>query len=763
MRLRGALVLVVVTGFGGVAFGQQPALLVEVAGSRAPEKNPVPDVAVRSRAVLINDAVLPTANTRAGARVRLNLFDDVVLDVALESLTARNSNRYTWAGRVTDDEYSSVTIAVVDDAVQANVHSPAHGNFQIRYGADGVSQVYEIDPSRFPACATGPAQAVTPTPALIGERRTPAARGTASSADVLVVYTRTARIAVGGTAAMEALIDLAIVESNDAYLFSLVDFALNLVGAFEVGYVESSGFGSALDSLRVAGDGILDEVHVARESAGADFVSLIISDSSSCGIGYLMTSLLGDFSGSAFSVEHYGCATGNFSFAHELGHNMGAMHDLTQSPGGGLFPDSNGWHWGNSTQPGIDGAYRSIMAYAPGTRVQRFSNPNVIFADEPTGLLNVANNALTLDASAPVAAAWRAPAAWITVLPQDGVNSIGDEGGPFAPSSLVFTLDNLDSMSANWTASSNQAWASLSSTSGSLGSGGTTIVTVNFGAAANALPAGLHTATVTFTDITNARVSQYNVRLLAIGQPSETVQYFFPMNTHPGWAATGQWQFGVPLGFGSNNPDPTSGHTGSNVYGYNLAGDYPNSMLAQTLTAAPVNCSNLENVGLEFWRWLGVENSTWDQASIQVSNNGVTWTNVWVHNGASIVETAWAKQRYDISAVANGQSLVFVRWIMGTTDSSVTFSGWNIDDVTITGDPVGASSSNDIWIDFSHTGVERGTQPLPYSSLEEGMTYLNPGGTLHLAAGSTDETIILGEPMTVIAEGGTVVIGLNAP
>ena len=38
-----------------------------------------------------------------------------------------------------------------------------------------------------------------------------------------------------------------------------------------------------------------------------------------------------------------------------------------------------------------------------------------------------------------------------------------------------------------------------------------------------------------------------------------------------------------------------------------------------------------------------------------------------------------------VSAVADDQATVYVRWVMGTTDGSVTYPGWNIDDIQITG------------------------------------------------------------------------------
>ena len=49
---------------------------------------------------------------------------------------------------------------------------------------------------------------------------------------------------------------------------------------------------------------------------------------------------------------------------------------------------------------------------------------------------------------------------------------------------------------------------------------------------------------------------------------------------------------------------------------------------------------------------------------------------------------AWTAFGYDISATADNQETVYVRWGMGITDSTVTYCGWNIDDVSFTGTPV---------------------------------------------------------------------------
>lgn len=162
--------------------------------------------------------------------------------------------------------------------------------------------------------------------------------------------------------------------------------------------------------------------------------------------------------------------------------------------------------------------------------------------------------------------------------------------------------------------------------------------------------------------------------------------YDFPLDANPGWTTEGLWAYGQPTGGGGQygNPDPTGGHTGPNVYGYNLFGDYENNLPERHLTAGPFDCSALSATTLSFWRWLGVETSTYDHAYVRVSNNGLNWSTIW-ENGGQVSDASWSRHEYDIAAIADGQSDVYVRWTMGTTDSSWQFCGWNIDDVQIWG------------------------------------------------------------------------------
>ena len=156
--------------------------------------------------------------------------------------------------------------------------------------------------------------------------------------------------------------------------------------------------------------------------------------------------------------------------------------------------------------------------------------------------------------------------------------------------------------------------------------------------------------------------------------------------TDKGWTVSGgQWARGVPTGNGGayGGPDPSSGYVGSNVFGYNLNGDYANNIPEYHLTSPVIDCTNKDNVHLKFWRWLGVEQPSYDHAYIRVSTDGTSWTTVW-ENPGTISDENWQEVDYDISAIADNQSTVYVRWTMGTTDGGWTYCGWNIDDVRLT-------------------------------------------------------------------------------
>ena len=101
-----------------------------------------------------------------------------------------------------------------------------------------------------------------------------------------------------------------------------------------------------------------------------------------------------------------------------------------------------------------------------------------------------------------------------------------------------------------------------------------------------------------------------------------------------------------------------------------------------TISKGIANGHSISAVSLKFRRWLNVERNLYDHAYVRVSNNGSSWTTVW-ENGVEVTDSSWGLYEYDISAVADGHSTVYLRWTMGETDGSWLYSGWNIDDVEI--------------------------------------------------------------------------------
>ncbi len=201
--------------------------------------------------------------------------------------------------------------------------------------------------------------------------------------DVLILTTPAARTQAGGANQLNALCDLAVASSNTAYINSGLTARLRNVLRMEINYAEQD-FGSDLSSLAAQGDGILDDVHDLRNACGADLVAMIRTSGEYCGIGYLMPYNDPGASGTGFSVTAQSCLASQ-TFAHELGHNMGCCHasgDGGGCTGGGIFSYSVGWRFS-----GTNGTtYRTVMAYAPGARIDHFSNPNVSFQGAATGV-----------------------------------------------------------------------------------------------------------------------------------------------------------------------------------------------------------------------------------------------------------------------------------------------------------------------------------------------------------------------------------------
>lgn len=221
--------------------------------------------------------------------------------------------------------------------------------------------------------------------------------------DVLVVYTAEARIAAGGSAGIISRIDAAITQGNQAFVNSGADSELNLVHSEEISYTETGSMSTEITRLQNKSDGYMDNVHTIRNTYGADLVVLLTGRKDTggiAGVGYLMTPVGSYFEQYAFSVTRQDQAL-FYTFIHEIGHNMGSHHDSGNASGNAAYPYSYGYRFhAGGTQ------YRTVMAYAPGTRIGYFSNPDVSYSGTPTGTAE-ADNSRSIRNTKPTVAAFR--------------------------------------------------------------------------------------------------------------------------------------------------------------------------------------------------------------------------------------------------------------------------------------------------------------------------------------------------------------------
>ncbi len=202
--------------------------------------------------------------------------------------------------------------------------------------------------------------------------------------DVAVFYTPTARRIAGGTAEMEAMIDIMVAETNQAYVESGVSQQIVLVAREEIEYTESGNTFTDIERFADPSDGHMDEIHTIRNRVGADLVHLIADANFSIAIAIP----------SAFGLTCAKC--GSLSFAHELGHNMGLLHDRYASPRSTSFPYSHGYVNQRAFEGGAPrlARWRTIMAYPNQCAdagidcdwILRFSNPNQTYLGDPLGV-----------------------------------------------------------------------------------------------------------------------------------------------------------------------------------------------------------------------------------------------------------------------------------------------------------------------------------------------------------------------------------------
>ena len=330
--------------------------------------------------------VVPLAVSNPASVLLLNLFEDTALTASLDHLETNPSGSFSWIGHIQGMEHSQVLLVVKDGIMIGNV-STLRAMYQVRYAGEAQHVIREVTPAALPR------EAEPLLTESMEARRSVATESLhtddGSGIDVMVLYTTSARVAAGGTIPMQSLIDLAVAETNQSFANSSIGSRLHLVHAEEVTYAEV-GDDLRLDLVRLrdTSDGQMDHIHALRDEHSADLVNLIVNNGEYCGRAFLMTDVSTSFASWAFSVVKRSCATGYYTFAHELGHNMAARHDWY------VDDQVNSPYSFNHGYVNRTDRWRTVMAYNDHcdddgvycTRLLYWSNPDAMFSGQPMGV-----------------------------------------------------------------------------------------------------------------------------------------------------------------------------------------------------------------------------------------------------------------------------------------------------------------------------------------------------------------------------------------
>ena len=507
---------------------------------------PAYDIGPQQQQALSNISSRPTTSSVQLVKVNANALLGESVTMALPGVGVERADRsktearvagdYTWIGDIAKDNGRAILVVKNGD-ITGSIESPTYRYSIVPLGG-GVHALIKIDQSRFPpdhppggarggALQGAPTRSGEVSPAVlppkdqidkaVAQKRAAATNGAAGDVavadpivvDILVAWTVEARTAYGGD--MAAFAQLAVNAANAAYTASNANVSLRLVGTREVTYSETGRtFDDMLNAVTSGADPAMAPVHTQRASTGADLVSLMINNTSFCGLAWLNSD-----SSSAFSTVYWSCAVSNHSFAHEIGHNFGARHDPFVDPTNTPLAYAHGYITPSN-------AWRTIMAYVNGCgscpRLGYFSNPNVLYQGLPMGTAATHDNArVHRERVATVAAFFSPPAvapvndnfASATALP-------GTTTGSATGTNVAASKETSEPLHAGNAGGASVWWTFVAPSTGAytidtVGSGFNTLLGVYTGNAVNAL------TPIASNDDIGGGVTQSSVTFQAIG------------------------------------------------------------------------------------------------------------------------------------------------------------------------------------------------------------------------------------------------------
>ncbi len=320
------------------------------------------------------------------------------IQVNRRRVTKRGPSDYTWFGKIDGDPSSNVFLTVGGQVMFGRIEYSG-SLYSIEPIGDGLfHRIIKLDTTKimqFDNDILIPPEKVEPSNGVTKNSQNyqitqntlleppVAALDNGSVIDIMILYTDGMAAAYPDNqinTKINSLVDLA----NQAYTNSQVDTRLNIVKTQQISYTDGGSLNTALTEL-INGAGVFSDVAALRDQYAADTVVLLRkyqTSNDSCGLAYVMQNVSSSFASRAFSVTQEGKTNDGFrcsdyALAHEVGHNLGSVHDRAHSTFSGAYDYSYGYD--------VAGVFGTIMSYE-GPTIGYFSNPGITYNGYSIGI-----------------------------------------------------------------------------------------------------------------------------------------------------------------------------------------------------------------------------------------------------------------------------------------------------------------------------------------------------------------------------------------
>jgi hypothetical protein len=305
-----------------------------------------------------------------------------------------NEDNYIWKGQFLKQE-GDLKIYCTDGKVYGTIQIEERF-FEFQSFEAGKSVLFEYNQEEL-ANTTCASHLISGSEKKVENKSTLKSTSSLANVRALILYTDAAESAVTD---IQSTANLAMAQLNEAINNSEIsNFWVSLAGIEYLDFTECDTI--QMDLLYLINN---NDVKALRNSYAADIVVLLTNGNYFIDeyISYAGLTPLGPDNENAYSIVQVGSATSNsFTFAHEVGHQFGARHEMEDDPFGSY---EHGYIF---TDRLLKRYTIMSLAYGSRGRIQYFSNPDVIYINNPTGTSTHNDVARKLEEEAPIVEAFR--------------------------------------------------------------------------------------------------------------------------------------------------------------------------------------------------------------------------------------------------------------------------------------------------------------------------------------------------------------------